>query len=160
MADKFRPLKDAFGRFATGIAVATCRQPDNGFRALTINSFTSVSLEPQLVLWCLENKAASYPHFMEADSYAVSILSADGEALSNRFAGHAPQPLAATEYDIWETGAPLLKSRIAGFDCRVQRRHRAGDHIILVGEVVRFDSKDGAPLVYYASQYHSGFSTS
>ena len=157
MGDDFRPLKDAFGRFATGIAVATCIGGDGGFRALTINSFTSVSLNPALVLWCIENKAAAYPHFMEADAYAVSILRADGEALSNRFASHAPAPLAADEIDIWETGAPLLKARIAGFDCRIHRRHKAGDHAILVGEVVRYDSDAGAPLVYFASNYHTGF---
>lgn len=160
MADKFRPLKDAFGKFATGIAVATCVEPDGKFRALTINSFTSVSLDPPLVLWCLENKAAAFPHFMEAESYAVSILRADGEGLSNRFAGHAPEPLSEDEYEIWETGAPLLTNRIAGFDCRIDRRHKAGDHVILVGEVVRFDSSNGAPLVYFASNYHPGTSSS
>jgi flavin reductase (DIM6/NTAB) family NADH-FMN oxidoreductase RutF len=108
----------------------------------------------------LEYKAAAYAHFMEADGYAVSILDAGGEALSNRFAGHAPAPLSEQEFDVWETGAPLLKNRLAGFDCRIHRRHKAGDHAILVGEVVRFDSTDGAPLVYFASQYHSGISTS
>lgn len=156
MADDFRPLKDAFGRFATGIAVATCVEAGGGYRALTINSFTSVSLNPALVLWCIENKTAAYPHFMEADAYAVSILRADGEALSNRFAGHAPAPLTADEIDIWDTGAPLLKARIAGFDCRIHRRHKAGDHAILIGEIVRFDSETGAPLIYFGSNYHSG----
>lgn len=156
MADKFRPLKNAFGKFATGIAVATCVRPDGGFRALTVNSFTSVSLEPPLVLWCLENKANAFPHFMEADAYAVSILRADSEGLSNRFAGHDPAPLTPDEYEIWETGAPVLNHRIAGFDCKVHRRHRSGDHVILIGEIQRFDSNDEAPLIYYSSAYHSG----
>ncbi len=156
MADEFRPLKDAFGKFATGIAIATCVDANGEFRALTINSFTSVSLSPALVLWCLENKTAAYPHFMEADGYALSILGAGQAALSNRFAGREPDPLTSDEFEIWETGAPLLKSRIAGFDCRIHRRHKAGDHAILIGEVVRFDSGSGAPLVYYASNYHSG----
>lgn len=159
MADEYRPLKDAFGKFTTGIAVAACVRADGGFRALTINSFTSVSLEPPLVLWCLENKAAAYEDFMTADSYAVSILGANSEILSNRFAGHAPAPLQASEYEMWETGAPLLTGRIAGFDCKIRQRHDAGDHVILVGEVVRFDSCDGAPLVYYSSMYHSGIAT-
>ena len=156
MVNDFRPLKDAFGRFATGIAVATCVESSGAFRALTINSFTSVSLNPALVLWCIENKTAAYPHFMEADAYALSVLSADSRATSDRFASHAPAPLTADEIDIWQSGAPLLKSRIAGFDCRIYRRHKAGDHAILIGEVLRYDSKDGAPLVYFRSNYHSG----
>ena len=156
MTDDYRPLKDAFGKFATGIAIATCVDAGGEFRALTINSFTSVSLNPALVLWCIENKTSAYAHFMEANGYALSILGADQEALSNRFAGRDPKPLAPDEYDTMETGAPLLKSRIAGFDCRIYRRHKAGDHAILIGEIVRFDSTDDAPLVYYASRYHSG----
>ncbi len=156
MADEFRPLKDAFGKFATGIAIATCVDAKGEIRALTINSFTSVSLDPALLLWCLENKTSAYAQFMEADGYALSVLGADQAALSNRFAGREPEPLSPDEFEIWETGAPLLKSRIAGFDCRIHRRHKAGDHVILIGEVVRFDSTNGAPLVYFSSNYHSG----
>lgn len=156
MTDEFRPLKNAFGKFATGIAIASCVDANGEFRALTVNSFTSVSLKPALVLWCIENKTAAYTSFMEANGYALSILGADQTALSNRFAGRDPETLSNSEYEIWETGAPLLKSRIAGFDCRIYRRHKAGDHVILVGEVVRFDSNDETPLVYYASQYHAG----
>lgn len=160
MADEFRPLKNAFGKFATGIAIATCVDSRGEFRALTVNSFTSVSLDPALVLWCLEQKTGAYAHFMEADGYAISILNADASELSNRFARREPAPLASGEYEIWETGAPLLKSRIAGFDCRIHRRHKAGDHVILIGEVVQFDAADDAPLVYFASNYHSGIQSS
>ena len=156
MSDQFRPLKDAFGRFATGIGVAACRKGEDGFAAITINSFTSVSLEPPLVLWCIENRASVYPDFMAADSYAISILGASQKSFSERFAQYDAKPLASDEIDLWETGAPLLKNRIAGFDCRISMRHKAGDHVILVGEVVRFDSNDGAPLIYYASNYHEG----
>lgn len=155
MSDPYRPLKDAFGKFTTGIAVAACETAPGEFCALTVNSFTSVSLEPPLVLWCLEAKARVYPYFMKAQSYSVSILPAEAEPLSNRFAGHQPEPLRADEYEVWETGAPILTSRIAGFDCRIHSRHIAGDHVVLVGEVARFDSKNGSPLIYFASQYHT-----
>ncbi len=156
MTDKYRPLKDAFGRFATGIAVAACRSESGKITALTINSFTSVSLEPPLVLWCIENRASSYSVFMESDSYAVSILRADQEADSQRFAHFIPDGPREDEFENWVTGAPVLKKRLAGFDCRVVARHDAGDHVILVGEVVKFDSADGAPLLYYASNYIRG----
>ena len=155
MTDEFRPLKDAFGRFATGIAIAACKKEGGGYATLTINSFTSVSLNPALVLWCIETKASSYPAFMAAESYSLSILRADQRAYSDRFAQYAPEPLQDDEYEIWETGAPILKNRLAAFDCKIHARHKAGDHSILIGEVLKFDSADGAPLVYFASSYQT-----
>ncbi len=154
MSDEFRPLKDAFGRFATGVAVAGCAAGD-GYAAITINSFASVALKPALLLWCIETRAPSYAAFMAADSYSVSVLKADQQAAAERFAARQHAPLADDEIEIWETGAPLLKQRLAGFDCRVQARHKAGDHVILVGEVARFDSAPGAPLIYFASRYRT-----
>lgn len=153
MTDKYRPLKNAFGRFATGIAVAACRGENLGVTAITINSFTSVSLEPPLVLWCLETRASSYSAFMAAGAYGVSILRADQQSVSQRFAHFVPNGPRDDEFESWTTGAPILKQRLAGFDCRIVARHEAGDHVILVGEVVRFDSFTGAPLLYYASNY-------
>ena len=159
MSDQYRPMKDAFGRFATGIGVAACRQENGDFTAITVNSFTSVSLEPPLVLWCLETKASAYPAFMGADSYSISILRADQQAISDRFAYYAPPPIKPDEIEIWETGAPILKQRLAAFDCKIYQRHKAGDHVILIGEVVKFDSAPGAPLIYFASNYHTGSDT-
>ena len=156
MSDQYRPLKDAFGRFSTGIGVAACKAGDNGYSVITINSFTSVSLDPPLVLWCIDQGASVYPDFMAADSYAISILSAEQKIMSERFARYDPKHLAGDEIELWETGSPLLKDRIAGFDCKISMRHKAGDHDILIGEVVRFDSASGAPLIYFASNYHSG----
>lgn len=156
MTDPYRPLKDAFGRFATGVALAGCEGADGAPVLITINSFTSVSLNPPLVLWCIENKAASFPAFMAAPSYSINVLRADQQALSERFARHAPGPLAPHEYVKWETGAPILNECLAAFDCRVTERHLAGDHVILVAEVARFASRPGAPLLYFASRYAEG----
>lgn len=156
MTDKYRPLKDAFGRFATGIGVAACRDADGAMSAITINSFTSVSLEPPLVLWCLENRASTYSAFMSAQSYGVSILRADQQLVSERFAHFLPNGPKEEEFESWVTGAPILKTRLAGFDCKVVARHDAGDHVIMVGEVVRFDSIAGDPLIYFASNYIPG----
>ncbi len=156
MTDKYRPLKDAFGRFATGIGVAACRDGKGAISAITINSFTSVSLEPSLVLWCLENRASTYSAFMGSESYGVSILRADQQSASQRFAHFLPNGPREDEFETWKTGAPILKERLAGFDCKVVARHDAGDHVILVGEVVKFDSVEGAPLIYFASNYIGG----
>ena len=156
MSDKYRPLKNAFGRFATGIAVAACRGENETIKALTINSFTSVSLEPALVLWCLENRASSFSSFMAAESYGVSILRADQQVASQRFAHFLPEGPSEEEFEAMATGAPILKDRLAGFDCKIVDRHQAGDHVILVGEVKQFDSAEGDPLIYYASSYYPG----
>lgn len=141
MTDPYRKLKDAFGRFSTGVAIAACANGRGGFTAITINSFTSVSLEPPLVLWCIETKASTFGDFSASRSYSVSILTDAQQADSERFASHEPRPLAPDEYEIWKTGSPILKRRLAGFDCEIVDRHRSGDHVILVAKVVAFDSK-------------------
>ena len=154
--DPHRPLKDAFGRFATGITLAGCVNAHGAPTVITVNSFTSVSLEPPLVLWCLENKAASYKAFYDASHYGISILRADQEDMSNRFAGYQPAPLQADEMAPTKSGAPVLKACLASFDCKIVDRHRAGDHLILIGEVEGFTSTQGEPLIYFASQYGCG----
>ena len=159
MVDEFRPLKDAFGRFATGIAIAGCVGEDGGPVALTINSFTSVSLDPALVLWCIERRASTFSSFSSADHYSLSILKSDQRGDSQRFAGYKAPALTSEEFEVWETGAPILKNRLAAFDCEVVDRFKAGDHIILLGKVLKFDSVDGQPLVYFASNYIDGPNT-
>jgi len=156
VTDPFRPLKDAFGRFATGVCVAACVNDRGGVTAITINSFTSVSLEPPLVLWCIEKKASAFADFAAARSYSVSVLKSDQQDLSERFARHNPPPLQPGEYDVWKTGAPVLKDRLAAFDCEIIDRHQSGDHVILVARVVQFDCDDGAALLYFASRYADG----
>ncbi|MEL7486920.1 MAG: flavin reductase family protein [Pseudomonadota bacterium] len=156
MTDPYRSLKNAFGRYATGVTVISCINGAATPTAITVNSFSSVSLEPPLVMWCIDKKASAFETFYAADHYAVSVLPAGAEDVSNRFASHAPEPISDAESERWISGAPLLADRIAGFDCRVTDRHDAGDHVILVGEVLKFDCADGAPLLYYASAYASG----
>lgn len=156
MNDPYRPLKDAFGRFATGVTLAGCIGPDGKPVMLTVNSFTSVSLAPALVLWCIERKARTFPAFMSADAYSINVLRTEQQALSERFAGHDPAPLQPDEYETWITGAPVLKNCLASFDCRIASRHAAGDHVILVAEVARFASSGGKPLLYFASGYATG----
>lgn len=156
MNDPFRPLKDAMGRFATGVTIAGCAGAEGKPVLLTVNSFSSVSLDPPLVLWCIERRTTTFPAFMSADAYSINVLRADQQAMSERFAIHAPPPLRAGEYEIWTTGAPILKDCLASFDCRITSRHVAGDHVILVAEVVKFEARAGAPLLYFASRYARG----
>ena len=154
--DPFRPHKDAFSRYPTGVTVVSCAPPDQPPLAITVNSFTSVSLDPTLVLWCLDKESSVFPAYEAADNYAVSILAHDQAEASNRFATPGQHGFRDGEAEVLETGAPLLLGRLAGFDCKVAARHDAGDHVILVGRVVRFDSRAGRPLIYAARQYLEG----
>ena len=154
--DPYRALKDAFGRFATGICIAACQKAEGGFATITVNSFTSVSLNPPLVLWCLESKASTFDDFMASDGYSITVLHSGQQAASERFAGYGGPELATGEFEQWETGAPILTERLAGFDCTIVDRHRSGDHVILVAEVKKFDVKPGRPLLYFASNYAEG----
>lgn len=154
--DTYRTLKDAFARYATGVTVVSCLGPDGAAIGVTVNSFVSVSLAPPLVLWCIEKRAGTFEVFAAADGYAVSVLHAGQEDISSRFATPGRHDFTPFDTDEWETGAPLLKDRLAGFDCRVTARHDAGDHVILVGEVLRFDQRAGAPLIYAGSRYMAG----
>lgn len=154
MNDKHRLLKNALGRFTTGVTVISCKTNDGKMHGMTVNSFTSVSLEPPLVLWCIRKCASIYSEFITATSFATSVLPADQRELSQRFADRNPKTFSPLEIDVFKTGAPLLKNRIAGFDCIVRERYQGGDHSIILGEIVAFDSLTGDPLVYFASNYH------
>lgn len=154
--DPYRPLKNAFARFPTGVTIVSCLDEAKKAIGITVNSFSSVSLEPSMVSWCIDDHSSVAAHFLAADHYAVSILAADQEAFSNRFATPGQHDFFEGEGEEYKTGAPLLKGRIAGFDCRVADRVKVGDHTILIGEVVHFDSRAGRPLVYAGRQYLSG----
>ncbi|MEM1379740.1 MAG: flavin reductase family protein [Pseudomonadota bacterium] len=156
MTDPFRPLKNAFARFATGITVVSCLDETGKPLGITVNSFTSVSLEPPVVSWCLDDKTSVARQFLNADHYAVSILMADQQALSNRFAKPGNHDMDPDEVETFVTGAPLLKGRIAGFDCHVHEKLKLGDHTVLFGRIAHFDSTNGKPLVYVGRQYATG----
>jgi len=151
-----RDFRHALGTFATGVTIVTAMSADGRPYGVTCNSFASVSLNPPLALWCIERRASTFPAFMAAAAYSINVLRADQEAMCERFALHMPAPLQTAEYEVWETGAPILKERLAALDCRIIDRHAAGDHVILVAEVVRFDARAGAPLLYFAGQYAKG----
>ena len=155
-ADPYAAQKAAFARYPTGVTVVSCAPPGRAPLAITVNSFTSVSLTPTLVLWCIDKGTSVFAAYEEADNYAVSILAHDQAHLSNRFATPGQHDFEPGESEVLQTGAPLLLGRLAGFDCTVEARHDAGDHVILVGRVVRFDSRAGRPLIYAGRQYLEG----
>ena len=151
-------LKNTFARYVTGVTVVSCLPDGEGARpvGITVNSFSSVSLDPPLVLWCIDRKSGVYELYREAGNFAVSILSADQQNYSERFSTPGRHDFKPDETEVWETGAPLLKGRLGGLDCRVEHRHDAGDHMVLVGRVLRHDYRDGSPLMYVGRNYEQG----
>jgi len=149
-----RILRQTVGRFVTGVTVVAI-DVDGEIRAMTANSFTSLSLDPPLVLFCLgkETKAGQQIHL--APGFAVSILRHDQRDLSSYFAGawkpDAPPPFTFTAWD----GGPRLDGCVAAVGCKIHAIHEGGDHWIVVGEVIatyRVDEAD-APLVFFAGKY-------
>jgi flavin reductase (DIM6/NTAB) family NADH-FMN oxidoreductase RutF len=146
-----RALREAFGRYATGVAVITTATACGERAGVTVNSFTSVSLDPPLVLWCLSNRAPSAPLFLRAGRFAVNVLAADQGHLSRRFATPSADKFAGVE--LLGTPLPVLAGTLAHFVCRTERVHDGGDHHIFVGAVEHYQHADGEPLVFHSGRY-------
>ena len=148
-----KEFRKALGAFATGVTIITTRAADGTPLGLTVNSFNSVSLNPPLVLWSLENASLSLPAFREARHWAVHVLAADQEELSGRFARRGAEKFAGLALETGAGETPLLTGCSARFQCRNAFQYDGGDHIIFVGEVLRFDRSDAPPLVFHGGRY-------
>jgi flavin-dependent trigonelline monooxygenase, reductase component len=148
-----KEYRSALASFATGVTVVTTTDAAGGAHGLTVNSFTSVSLDPPLVLWCLGNKSDSYELFSKTDHYAVNILAAGETDFAMRFAGKGDQQLAVGEFETLKTGAPILAQAIATFDCKVVQRVEAGDHLILIGETQAFVTRREGGMTYFRGAF-------
>lgn len=147
-------FRAVLGRYATGVTVVTTH-PDGGPAAgLTVNSFTSVSLDPPLVLFCLDRDAGSVGAFTKAPGFAVNILCTGQEEVSARFADPDADRFVRERTTVWMTGAPILTDALAALDCSRHAVHDGGDHVILVGKVLKLEVlADGDPLVYWRGGY-------
>jgi flavin reductase (DIM6/NTAB) family NADH-FMN oxidoreductase RutF len=151
-------FRDAVGRFPTGVTVVTARV-GNRHHGMTANSFTSVSLDPVLVLVCVERTARLHEMILAAGGWGVSVLAEDQEEVSRLFAAPGRPPgetLRAVPHHYGElTGAALLDGALATLECQTVAIHDGGDHTVLLGEVlgVRVSRPDGGPLVYHRGEY-------
>src|ERR1700676_1947033 len=151
-----RAFRDAVGWFATGVTVITTRGPDGTLYGVTANSFTSVSLDPPLVLWSLDKRSPSRAGFDTAGHFAVNILAQDQQGLSARFASTGPDKWRDIAHESWETGAPILRGSLASLDCRVEAKHDGGDHIIFIGHVLpREAGRHALPLLFSRGSYRA-----
>ena len=142
-------LRKALGTFATGVTIVTAMAPDGRPVGFTANSFTSVSLEPPLLLVCLAHTAASYSVFCAAESFAVNVLEVGQEATAKLFASRGADKFGSTPWRPGTLGAPLIDGSLARFDCAMHARVEAGDHDILMGRVLGFSVHEGAALLYH-----------
>jgi flavin reductase (DIM6/NTAB) family NADH-FMN oxidoreductase RutF len=146
-----RQLRDAFGKFTTGITVITARSTD-GPVAIVANSFSSVSLDPALVLWSVDRSARRFRYFDAADHYAIHVLGAEQGDLCRQVARNA-HVLDDLPHALNADGVPLIDCCLARFECRRVAAHDAGDHVIVVGQIQRTEMRDGAPLTFFAGDF-------
>ncbi|MBZ0128479.1 MAG: flavin reductase family protein [Rhodobacteraceae bacterium] len=151
--DKSMALRRAFGKFATGVAVVTTTDGNDAPVGLTINSFTSVSLEPPLVLWSLVTRSPNLEVFRNASHFAINILASDQRAISDCFANPSEDRFAGIDWFRGLAGLPVIRNTIATFECRRTMIVEAGDHVVFFGAVEDCEQCDLEPLVFFAGQY-------
>ena len=149
-----RTLRDALGCFATGVTVVTCTDEAGKPVGLTANSFTSVSLDPPLLLVCVHRKAASAEALIEAEHFAVNVLQTEQRPASIRFSTRAEDRFGVNDWSPGEFGAPVLSESLGVFECAHHGVHDGGDHHILVGRVLKasFDQHLD-PLLFFRGRY-------
>ena len=148
-----KQLRKAFGNFMTGVTIVTARCSDGAMVGFTANSFSSVSIDPPLLLVCLGNFLSSYDTFANCTHFAVNILAEDQKDIANIFASYKGDRFAKVPHQLDLHGVPLIDSAAAQFSCTRYQALPMGDHCILIGEVNSFMHKDRAGLGYRAGQY-------
>ena len=149
--DTGRQYRHALGRFATGVAVVTADSGE-GPVGMTINSFSSVSLDPALVLWSVGKRSGLYKSFTEASHFAIQVLAETQYEEAMEFTRNA-QAFADDRWHIGEDRVPLSHAALARFECQLEALHEGGDHTIIVGRVLRFSQQSGSPLVFTAGEF-------
>lgn len=151
-----RSFRDALSTFPTGVTVITTKAADGEPVGITVNSFSSVSLDPPLVSFSLARRAFSLKAFTEAKVFAISVLAYDQGAISNRFAVSSGRKWHGTDYLIAANGCPIISGALASFECASHARFDGGDHVIFVGRVTRFErAVTGEPLIFNRGSYRA-----
>jgi flavin reductase (DIM6/NTAB) family NADH-FMN oxidoreductase RutF len=146
-------FRTALGRYVTGVTVVTTATDERGLEGLTVNSFSSLSLDPPLVLWSIRREAPSLNGFLASGAFAINVLAADQVWLSVRFATPRADKFSGVVFSAGHRGCPVLDGVIASFECDTHDILEGGDHLILVGRVRRVMHRDAPPLVYHAGRY-------
>lgn len=146
-------FRHVLSHFASGVTVITTTDADTRPAGLTASAFTSVSLDPPLILVCVDHKSQTYPALLERGRFAVNILRADQSDLSKRFASTRLDKFTSVRHRLSDLGLPLLDDALAFLECSTVNTHVEGDHTIFVGLVERIGTGPGDPLLYFRGQY-------
>lgn len=150
-----RQLRDALGRFATGVCVISAVTGEGKSLGLTANSFASVSLDPPLVLWSLQNNSDVFDVFSSPRYFAINVLAKEHHEHSGRYAKKGDHELAPDHFTPGKFGAPLVHDALVSFECELHATHEGGDHLIIVGRVLDMRTREGGePLLFYSGNYH------
>ncbi|MEO9461544.1 MAG: flavin reductase family protein [Marinomonas sp.] len=150
---KQRAFRKALGSFATGVTIVTTMGHTDEPIGVTASSFNSVSLDPPLILWSLAKSSLSYQAFSESGHFAVHVLAENQSELSSRFAQSKSNKWDGLDWHAGQLGSPLLGEFLALFECRTHAQYDGGDHVIMLGEVVNFELRDHAPLLFHSGAY-------
>jgi 3-hydroxy-9,10-secoandrosta-1,3,5(10)-triene-9,17-dione monooxygenase reductase component len=148
-----REFRSALGQFATGVTVVTAPDGKGGYVGTTASSFNSVSVDPPLILWSIDNGARSLPAYEKAEYFVVNILAADQVTLSNHFARQQPDKFVGVDYDLNAHGVPALRDCSAWFHCKTRYMYEGGDHTIIVGEVLQYNNNNRNGLLFHRGRY-------
>ncbi|WMS44946.1 flavin reductase family protein [Acuticoccus sp. MNP-M23] len=146
-----RAYRDVLGRFATGVTVVTCAAP-GGPIGMTVNSFTSLSLDPPLVMWSPAKSSHRHAHYSAAPRFAVHVLHAGQQAVADGFMRSA-EAFHDVAWTAAPDGLPLMENCLARFVCQRVAEHDAGDHTIMIGRVTAAEGGEGEPLLYFRGRY-------
>lgn len=146
-------FRAALGRFASGVTVVTSRDAAGVDHGITVSAFSSVSLDPPLVLICIEKTAGSHHVFIESKRFAVNILTAAQQDVSDRFAFRLEDKFEGIGLTRGEGGVPLISDCLAHIECSVVNEFEGGDHTIFVGRIENIRTTDGEPLIYWIGRY-------
>lgn len=146
-------FRHVLSHFAAGVTVVTTVDGEHNPHGLTATAFTSVSLDPPLVLVCIDKKADTHPHFEPAGVFAVNFLARDQQEISQRFAKHGGDKFTGIGWRRGILGAPLLDGTIGHVECRIHEAYAGGDHTILVGEIEGAHAPGGEPLLHFCHAY-------
>jgi len=148
-----RQLRDALAQFATGVTIVCARADGGRYVGFTANSFNSVSLDPPLILWSLSQRSASLAAFERADRYSVNVLATAQVGLARRFSRPHADRFEGVAYALGWAGAPLIDGCVAWFECSHHAKHRAGDHVVFIGDVRACARGQGRGLVFHEHGY-------
>ena len=146
-------FRRALSRFASGVTVVTTKDNDGKLYGITVSAFCSVSLEPPLVLVCIEKAAGSHHAFEQSGAFVVNILREDQHLISNHFASHSDDKFSGISYRSGIEDLPVLEDVLSNLECRLRYSHEGGDHTIFVGAIERSTITDGNPLIYFHGNY-------